>query len=249
MGTSISGRSLSLLFYNLFLIFLYGSSDLRIVTVFTPGVNEADEEANGLIGEPDFDLKNNNSHSRDKLAEFIADYNQMYQTDQSIKDSRAFYAYYKDISKRMKERDKENFPDKERADILLVVNMYLTGFDVKKINTLYVDKNLKYHSLIQAYSRTNRILGELKSQGNIVCFRNLKANTDQAIALFSDKNAKEEIFIEPLEYYIEQFNQGVENLQAIASTPDQVNELIREDDQLKFVKAFRHLGIKRRFVS
>jgi len=215
--------------------------DLRIVTVFTPGVNEADEEANGLIGEPDFDLKNNNSHSRDKLAEFIADYNQMYQTDQSIKDSRAFYAYYKDISKRMKERDKENFPDKERADILLVVNMYLTGFDVKKINTLYVDKNLKYHSLIQAYSRTNRILGELKSQGNIVCFRNLKANTDQAIALFSDKNAKEEIFIEPLEYYIEQFNQGVENLQAIASTPDQVNELIREDDQLKFVKAFRHL--------
>jgi type I restriction enzyme R subunit len=215
--------------------------DLRIVTVFTPGVNEADADANGLIGEPDFDLKNTNSHSRDKLGEFIADYNQMYQTQHSMKDSRAFYAYYKDVSKRMKDRDKENFLDKDRADILLVVNMYLTGFDVKKINTLYVDKNLKYHGLIQAYSRTNRILGELKSQGNIVCFRNLKANTDQAIALFSDKNAKEEIFIEPLEYYIEQFNQGVETLKAIAPSPDQVNQIIREDEQLEFVKAFRHL--------
>jgi len=94
-----------------------------------------------------------------------------------------------------------------------------------------VDKNLKYHGLIQAYSRTNRILGELKSQGNIVCFRNLKENTDQAIALFSDPNAKEEIFIQPLEYYIDQFNQGVQKLQEIAPSPDHVNQLIKEDDQ------------------
>lgn len=215
--------------------------DLRIVTVFTPGVNEPDEEANGLIGEPDFDLKNNNSYSRDKLEQFITDYNQMYKTKHSVKDSQAFYAYYKDVSKRMKDRDRENFQEKERADILLVVNMYLTGFDVKKINTLYVDKNLKYHGLIQAYSRTNRILGELKSQGNIVCFRNLKENTDQAIALFSDPNAKEEIFIEPLEYYIEKFNEGVEKLKEIAPSPDQVNQLIKEDDQLEFVKVFREL--------
>lgn len=190
-----------------------GLHDLRVVTIFTPGNNEEDDDANGLIGEPDFNITtdtSSRSHSRDKLNEFIADYNQMYTTQHSAKDSQAFYAYYKDISKRMKDRDREGAQDAERADILLVVNMFLTGFDVKKINTLYVDKNLKYHGLIQAYSRTNRILGELKSQGNIVCFRNLKDNTDEAVSLFSDPNAKEEIFIEPYEYYVEKFNEGVQ---------------------------------------
>ncbi len=219
-----------------------GLHDLRIVTIFTPSINEDDEEANGLIGEPDFDLTpSNNSHSRDKLAEIINDYNALYQTQHSARDSKAFYTYYKDISKRMKDRDRENAQDRERADILLVVNMFLKGFDVKKLNTLYVDKNLQYHGLIQAYSRTNRILGELKSQGNIVCFRNLKDNTDQAVALFSDPNAKEEIFIEPYEHYIEEFNEGVQALRAIAAIPKDVNKLISEDDQVEFVKAFRNL--------
>lgn len=221
-----------------------GLHDLRIVTIFTPSINEDDDEANGLIGEPDFDLKadlKTSSHSRDKLAEFINDYNALYQTQHSAKDSKAFYTYYKDISKRMKDRDREDTPDQGRADILLVVNMFLTGFDVKKLNTLYVDKNLQYHGLIQAYSRTNRILGELKSQGNIVCFRNLKENTDQAVALFSDDNANEEIFIEPYEHYIEAFNQGVQELRAIATIPNDVNKLISEDDQVEFVKAFRNL--------
>ncbi len=221
-----------------------GLHDLRVITIFTPGYNEEDQDANGLIGEPDFNIStdpSNRSHSRDKLNEFITDYNQMYQTQHSAKDSQAFYAYYKDIAKRMKDRDRENFQDRERADILLVVNMFLTGFDVKKLNTLYVDKNLKYHGLIQAYSRTNRILGELKSQGNIVSFRNLKENTDQAVALFSDTNASEEIFIEPYEYYIEKFNDGVQELRAIATIPNDVNKLISEDDQVKFVKAFRNL--------
>ncbi|WP_448267964.1 type I restriction endonuclease subunit R [Nostoc sp. DSM 114159] len=221
-----------------------GLHDLRVITIFTPSDNEEDEDANGLIGEPDFNIStdtSSRSHSRDKLNKFIADYNQMYQTQHSAKDSQAFYAYYKDISKRMKDRDRENFQDQERADILLVINMFLTGFDVKKLNTLYVDKNLKYHGLIQAYSRTNRILGELKSQGNIVCFRNLKENTDQAVALFSDPNANEEIFIEPYEYYIEKFNEGVQELREIATIPNDVNKLISEDDQVEFVKAFRNL--------
>ncbi|WP_414546189.1 type I restriction endonuclease subunit R [Nostoc sp. CCY0012] len=221
-----------------------GLHDLRVVTIFTPSDNEEDEDANGLIGEPDFNISadtSKRSHSRDKLNQFIADYNKIYRTQHSAKDSQAFYAYYKDISKRMKDRDRENFQDQERADILLVVNMFLTGFDVKKLNTLYVDKNLKYHGLIQAYSRTNRILGELKSQGNIVCFRNLKENTDQAVALFSDPNANEQIFIEPYEYYIEKFNDGVQELRAIATIPNDVNKLISEDDQVKFVKAFRNL--------
>lgn len=219
-----------------------GLHDLRVVTIFTPGVNEDDDDANGLIGDPDFDIgTSTRSHSRDKLNEFIADYNQLYQTSHSAKDSKAFYAYYKDISKRMKDRDREDFQDRERADILLVVNMFLTGFDVKKLNTLYVDKNLKYHGLIQAYSRTNRVLGELKSQGNIVCFRNLKKNTDDAVALFSDENAQEEIFIEPYEHYIDKFNEGVQALQSIAADPNAVNQLIDEDDQVEFVKAFRNL--------
>lgn len=221
-----------------------GEHDLRVVTIFTYGTNEEDADANGLIGEPNFDIKTDdpkNKHSREKLEEYVADYNAMYKTKQSVKDSRAFYTYYKDIAKRMKERDKESFKDKDRADILLVVNMFLTGFDAKKLNTLYVDKNLKYHGLIQAYSRTNRILGELKSQGNVVCFRNLKKNTDQAIALFCDNNPQESILVEPYDNYVELFNAGVLELRAIARTPEDVNQLISEDDQLKFVRAFRQL--------
>ena len=101
-----------------------GLHDLRIVTIFTPSINEEDDDANGLIGEPDFDLKTDlkaNSHSRDKLTEFITDYNALYQTQHSARDSKAFYTYYKDISKRMKDRDRENAQDSERADILLGV--------------------------------------------------------------------------------------------------------------------------------
>ena len=220
-----------------------GLHDLRIVAIFTPRDNEDDDDANGLIGDPDFDIETNTrSHSRDKLNEFIADYNKLYQTSHSAKDSQAFYAYYKDISKRMKGRDREDFQDKDRADILLVVNMFLTGFDVKKLNTLYVDKRLRYHGLIQAYSRTNRILGELKSQGNIVCFRNLKDNTDEAVALFSnEENASKKILIEPYEHNDEEFNEGVQDLRKIAAIPNDVNQIIDEEQQVEFVKAFRNL--------
>lgn len=221
-----------------------GEHDLRVVTVFTYAANEDDTDADGLIGDPNLDLGADtpvNKHSRDKLEEFIADYNRMYQTSFSAKDSNSFYTYYKDVARRMKERDKKSFQDKDRADILLVVNMYLTGFDVKKINTLYVDKNLKYHGLIQAYSRTNRTLGELKSQGNIVCFRNLKENTDDAIALFSNPEAKEIIFVEPYEKHVDLFNDGVIKLQLVASTPDAVSDLLSEKDKLAFVRSFRQL--------
>lgn len=221
-----------------------GEHDLRVVTIFTYAANEEDEDANGLIGEPDFDIKMDDPktrHSREKLESYVADYNALYRTQHSVKDSKAFYTYYKDIAKRMKERDKESFQDKDRADILLVVNMFLTGFDAKKLNTLYVDKNLKYHGLIQAYSRTNRILGELKSQGNIVSFRNLKDNTDEAIKLFCDTNANEDILMEPYPFYVEQFNKGLEQLFALAATPDDVNNLKSEDAQLAFVQSFRRL--------
>jgi type I restriction enzyme, R subunit len=221
-----------------------GEHDLRIITCFTYGTNEDDADANGLIGEPDFDINSDEpetKHTREKLDSFVSDYNAMYQTSHSVKDSKAFYAYYKDIAKRMKERDKESFQDKDRADILLVVNMFLTGFDAKKLNTLYVDKNLKFHGLIQAYSRTNRILGELKSQGNIVAFRNLKDATDEAIKLFCDTDANEKILMEPYEDYVEKFNECLGSVFGMAATPDAVNDLISEDQQALFVKAFREL--------
>jgi len=221
-----------------------GLHDLRIATIFTFGANEDDRDADGLIGDPDFNIGNNATqyrHTREKLDAFISDYNSLYGTNFSTKSNDGFYSYYKDIAKRIKERDKEGFQDKDRVDILLVVNMYLTGFDAKKVNTLYVDKNLRYHGLIQAYSRTNRILNDVKSQGNIICFRNLKNYTDEAVALFADKNAKEEILIEPYETYVTEFNARVKELLPIAPSPKAVDFLKDENEQLAFIKAFRNL--------
>jgi type I restriction enzyme, R subunit len=221
-----------------------GEHDLRIATIFSYGTNEDDKDADGLIGEPDFNLGPEtpaNRHSREKLDTFIADYNKQFGTAFSTRQQDGFYNYYKDLGRRIKARDKEGFDDKDRIDILLVVNMFLTGFDAKKVNTFYVDKNLRYHGLIQAFSRTNRILSEVKSQGNIVSFRNLKDSTDEAIKLFSDKNANETILIEPYEDYVEQFNKGVDTLKAIAPTVASVDALESETEELQFIKAFRGL--------
>ena len=119
--------------------------------------------------------------------------------------------------------------------------MFLTGFDAKKVNTLYVDKNLKNHGLIQAFSRTNRILNEIKSHGNIICFRNLKDATDKAVKLFSDENAKETIIMEPYEDYLDKFNDAIKILKDITPNVDDVNNLISENEKLIFVKSFRNL--------
>ena len=221
-----------------------GEHDLRVATIFSFTANEEDQEADGLIGEPDFDLGSDQpatKHTREKLDEFIGDYNTQFGTAFSTKQQDGFYNYYKDLGRRIKARDKEGFQDKDRIDILLVVNMFLTGFDAKKVNTLYVDKNLRHHGLVQAYSRTNRILNEVKSQGNIICFRNLKKNTDEAISLFSDKNANETILIEPYDDYVKAFNEGVKLLLSIAPTVASVDALASEDEELKFIKAFRDL--------
>ncbi len=156
----------------------------------------------------------------------------MFNTKFSTKESESFYNYYNDISKKVKER---------KIDILLVVNMFLTGFDSPTLNTLYVDKNLKHHGLIQAYSRTNRIINEQKSQGNIVAFRNLKSRTDEAITLFSNKEAIDVIIMEPYEDYTAKFDEAYKHLIAITPTVDSVNDLVTEDDELEFVKAFRDL--------
>jgi type I restriction enzyme, R subunit len=119
--------------------------------------------------------------------------------------------------------------------------MFLTGFDSPTLNTMYVDKNLRYHGLIQAYSRTNRILNEQKSQGNIVAFRNLKNRTDEAITLFSNKEAIEVIIMKPYEDYTAKFDEAFEKLLILTPTTDSVNELETEDDELEFIKAFRDL--------
>ena len=220
-----------------------GEHHLRVATIFTYGPNGPDPDADGMIGDPDLNVADLavDVHKRDKLESFVADYNAMYQTKETVRDSAGFYTYYNHLSKRLKERDRKDALDEDRLDILLVVNMFLTGFDAKKLNTLYVDKNLKYHGLIQAFSRTNRILGQVKSQGNIVCFRNLKPKTDEAITLFSNKEAIETILMAPYQDYLDQFNAAVETLKAIAAEPDSVNDLKSEEDQFAFVQAFRDL--------
>jgi len=222
-----------------------GDTDLRIATIFTYGVNEDDDDADGNLpgdvqGKDDKPAKIN-KHTREKLDGYIADYNAMYGTSFSTKDSQQFENYFKDISKRLKEREKDGFKEKDRLDILLVVNMFLTGFDAKKLNTLYVDKNLHHHGLIQAFSRTNRVINEQKSHGNILCFRNLKENTDDAIALFSNKNAKEDILLPPYEDIRRKFSEAFIKLLTIAPTVKSVDELASEDDELAFIQAFREL--------
>ena len=229
-----------------------GVHDLRVATVFTYGTNEEDKDANGLISEPEFDIATDtpvNVHSREKLDSFIGDYNVMYGTAFSTKDSLSFYSYYKDIAKRIKERERENAKDSDRVDILLVVAMFLTGFDAKKVNTLYVDKNLKQHGLIQAYSRTNRILNEVKSQGNIVAFRNLKTATDDAIVLFADKGANETILIDPYEAYVTRFNEAAAALCALTPNVDAVDALEDESQILAFVRIFRELARLRNILG
>lgn len=222
-----------------------GLHNLNVATIFSYGANEADADANGFINfEQDFDNVDLNVvaepsaeykinlHSRDKLEEFISDYNKLFGDNFTTKDSQSFYNYYNDISKKVKER---------KIDILVVVNMFLTGFDSPTLNTMYVDKNLKYHGLIQAYSRTNRILNEQKSQGNIVAFRNLKSRTDDAITLFSNKEAIEVIMIKPYEDYTAKFDEAFEYLISLTPTTDSVDDLETEDDELTFIKAFRDL--------
>lgn len=153
--------------------------DLKIGLIYSYGANE--EESDGILDEEDPGGTDSlDANSRDFLESAIKDYNKMFSTNYDTSSDK-FQNYYKDVSLRMKNRE---------IDILIVVNMFLTGFDATTLNTLWVDKNLKMHGLIQAFSRTNRILNSIKTFGNIVCFRNLQRNTDDAIALFGDKNAK-----------------------------------------------------------
>ena len=155
---------------------------LTVATIFTYAPNEKDkhEDGSGTIDDEQPDTSKMDSQTRDFLDKVaIADYNAAFKTNFST-DGESFQNYYKDVSKRVKER---------AVDLLIVVNMFLTGFDAKELNTLWVDKNLKMHGLIQAFSRTNRIFNSVKSFGNIVCFRDLTQETDEALSLFGDAKA------------------------------------------------------------
>ncbi|WP_119055047.1 MULTISPECIES: type I restriction endonuclease subunit R [Acinetobacter] len=206
---------------------------LTIATIFSYGANEAVEnnDQNGLIQEESTDAPNQiNQSSRDKLDRYIANYNAQFGTNYNSGDG--FYAYYRDIADRVK---------KKQIDILLVVNMFLTGFDSKPLNTLYVDKNLKYHGLIQAFSRTNRVYNDKKPFGNIISFRNLKRATDEALALFSNKEARKTVLVPSFDEIKQDYEQAVEKLLSITPDYQTVDDLVTEDQQLEFIKAFREV--------
>lgn len=164
--------------------------DLTIATIFSFAANEEDT-ADGILDDEGFETDLLDQSSREFLDFAIGEYNKKFKTNYSS-EGNGFQDYYKDLSDRVKHRE---------VDLLIVVNMFLTGFDATTLNTLWVDKNLKQHGLIQAYSRTNRILNSVKSYGNIVCFRDLQEQTNDAIALFGDKDASGIVLLKSYEDY------------------------------------------------
>jgi len=197
-------------------LFKSKNTDLKVATIFTFGANE--------------EYEGRDKHSRDELELCMKDYNAMFGTNFSTEN---FTGYFADVCKKMKNAE---------IDILIVVNMLLTGFDSKLLNTLYVDKNLKYHDLIQAFSRTNRVYDSTKPYGNIVCYRNLKKRTDEAIMLFSNTDNVDVVLMQDKQYYLDKFKKDLEFLRAIAPTPQYVDFLKEESKQREFVYAFRELA-------
>ena len=170
-----------------------------IATIFSFSANE--EEPDGLLPEEDFNMENLDQSSRDFLEAAIRDYNKTFNTNYDTSSDK-FQNYYKDLSLRVKNRE---------IDLLIVVNMFLTGFDATTLNTLWVDKNLRQHGLIQAFSRTNRILNSVKTYGNIVCFRDLKEETDKAIALFGNKDAGGIVLLKTYDEYYKGYDEKDEH--------------------------------------
>lgn len=190
-------------------------TDLKIAAIFTYGPNE--------------DYEGKDELSCQSLERIINDYNKMFDTNYSVN---TFDGYFKDVSKRVKNAE---------IDILIVVNMFLTGFDSKKLNTLYVDKALKYHDLIQAFSRTNRVEKATKTQGNVVSFRTTKKAVDNAIRIFSDTSDPDEVLLKPYEYYKEKFIEIAKKLKEAAPTVEFVDAIQSEEEKKKFIVIFREL--------
>ena len=212
------------------------TKNLRIATIYSYGANEPD--ADGILDEENSeDTSALDQPSRDFLDACIRDYNGMFHTNYST-DGDKFQNYYKDVSLRMKNKE---------LDLLIVVNMFLTGFDATTLNTLWVDKNLKMHGLIQAFSRTNRILNSIKTFGNIVCFRNLQKRVDDAISLFGDKNASGIVLLQTFKDYYYGFigpddkhHPGyVDMIEELTTKfPLSVPQIIGEQNQKDFIALF-----------
>lgn len=186
---------------------------LKVATIFSYASNE--EESDGMVDENSENTSGLDKNSRDFLEKVIADYNDIFETSYDTSSDK-FQNYYKDVSERVKNRE---------LDILIVVNMFLTGFDATTLNTLWVDKNLQQHGLIQAYSRTNRILNSIKTFGNIVCFRNLEKVTNEAISIFGDKEAGGIVLIKTFEEY---YNGYKENNKSVVGYKELVSELSKK---------------------
>lgn len=209
---------------------------LRVATIFSYGANE--EEPEGILDEENpEDTSALDKPSRDFLEEAIKDYNEMFHTNYDTSSDK-FQNYYKDVSLRMKNKE---------LDILIVVNMFLTGFDATTLNTLWVDKNLKMHGLIQAFSRTNRILNSIKAFGNVVCFRNLQKRVDSAISLFGDKDAGGIVLMKSFKDYYYGYKSsdgkqmpGYVNMMEDLNTkfPLSKSQIIGEQKQKNFISLF-----------
>lgn len=191
------------------------NTSLKIAAIYTYGPNE--------------DYEGKDELSCQSLERIINDYNKMFDTNYSI---HTFDGYFKDISKRVKNAE---------IDILIVVNMFLTGFDSKKLNTLYVDKFLKHHDLIQAFSRTNRVEKATKTQGNIVSFRTTKKEVDTAIKIFSETSNPNEVLLKPYEYYKEKFIEVAKQLKEMVPTVQHIDTIQSEEKIKKFIVIYREL--------
>ena len=211
--------------------------DLKVATIFSFAPN-GEEDPNGFIDDEELDCEGMPQADREFLDGAIANYNAMFSTSFGT-DAAGFDGYYKDVSRRMKGEgvDGKPLPQAECLDLLIVVDMFLTGFDAKTLNTLWVDKNLRMHGLIQAFSRTNRILNSVKSFGNIVCFRNLQENVDEAVGLFGDAEAGGIVLLKPYEVYFEEYAKKLEHLRRVFSF-DSLDEPMGEALERDFIKTF-----------
>jgi type I restriction enzyme R subunit len=215
---------------------LPGDKQLKVATIYSFSVNEDEPEIDGITeDENPEDTSRLDQVSRDFLDGAIKDYNQLFQTNYDTSTDK-FQNYYKDVSQRVKDRE---------IDLLIVVNMFLTGFDATTLNTLWVDKNLRLHGLLQAYSRTNRILNSVKTFGNIVCFRNLEKATNESIALFGDKEAGGVVLLKTYDEYYNGYKHADKDVRGYADLVSELlekfpvgNQIIGEQNQKDFIKLY-----------
>ena len=205
---------------------------IRIGAVFTYGANSSQDDDQTGMGTGQY--VSESVGEADEMQAIMDDYNEMFGTAFTTEN---FRAYYDDINLRMKKKKADMKP----LDLCLVVGMFLTGFDSKKLNTLYVDKNMEYHGLLQAFSRTNRVLNEKKRFGKIVCFRDLKSNVDKSIKLFSNSDNPEDIIRPPFEDVKKEYKNLTTDFLQKYPTPSSIDLLQSENDKKNFVLAFRDI--------